>query len=67
MKHTAQIEVLSKQKALMMADYLSDYGIDVTEVILSPDGQGTIFCNGKSSDIRQAINQFNNEYSDLCL
>ena len=66
MKHTAQIDVLSKQKALMMADYLSDYGIDVLEVVFSTDGQGTIFCNGKSSDIRQAINQFNTEYSDLC-
>ena len=31
MEHTAQIEVLSKHKALMMADYLTDYGIDVTE------------------------------------
>ena len=66
MKHTAQIDVLSKQKALMMADYMSDYGIDVLGVVLSSDGQGTIFCNGKSSDIRQAINQFNKEYSDLC-
>lgn len=66
MEHTAQIEVLSKHKALMMADYLTDYGIDVTEVVFSPDGQGTIFCKGKSSDIRQAINQFNTEYCDLC-
>ena len=39
MKHTAQIDVLSKQKALMMADYLSDYGIDVLEVVFSNDGQ----------------------------
>lgn len=59
-----KIHVQTKKRALALADYMAEYGIDVIEVKISTDGNSTISCIGDSKQITDVINQFNNDYNE---
>ena len=52
----------SKRRALAMADYMAEYGIEVVEVKIEKDGNSRIWCVSDDQTIRDTINQFNNDY-----
>lgn len=60
----SKIHVQTKKRALAMADYLAEYGIDVLEVMIKEDGNSTIHCVGDHDKLRDVINQFNEDYGD---
>lgn len=59
-----KIYIQSKKRALAMADYLAEYGIDVLEVTIKEDGNSTIHCVGDHDQMRNIINQFNEDYNE---
>lgn len=60
----SKIHVQTKKRALAMADYLAEYGIEVLGVIIKEDGNSTIDCVGDHDKLRDIINQFNEDYGD---
>ena len=47
-----RVYVYDKQRALNMADYLAEYGIEVEEVNISTDGRCEIVCFGNETEIK---------------
>lgn len=68
MKATAQIftrlYIQSKVRALLLADYMAEYGIEVDEVIISSSGNCTVVVMGDNERITELLNQFNEDYGD---
>jgi hypothetical protein len=68
MKATAQIftrlYIQSKVRALLLADYMAEYGIEVDEVIISSSGNCTVVVMGDNEQITKLLNQFNEDYGD---
>lgn len=68
MKATAQIftrlYIQSKVRALLLADYMAEYGIEVDEVIISNSGNCTVVVMGDNEQITKLLNQFNEDYGD---
>ena len=58
------IFIQTKKRALAMADYMAEYGIEVLGVKIRRDGSSTISCIGDSKQITDIINQFNNDYNE---
>ena len=59
-----KIHVQTKKRALAMADYMAEYGIEVIGVEIHTDGNSTISCIGENDQIRDIINQFNEDYNE---
>ena len=57
-----KIYVQSKSRALHLADYMAEYGIEVDEVIISSGGNSTVVVMGDHDKITEVLNQFNNDY-----
>jgi hypothetical protein len=68
MKATAiiftRLYVQSKVRALLLADYMSEYGIEVDEVIISSSGNCTVVVMGDHERITELLNQFNEDYGN---
>ena len=59
-----KIHVQTKKRALAMADYMAEYGIEVIGVEIHTDGNSTVSYIGDSKQITDIINQFNNDYNE---
>lgn len=59
-----KIHVQTKKRALAMADYLEEYGIEILGVKIKEDGSSTIDCVDTHNEIIDVINQFNEEYGN---
>lgn len=59
-----KIHVQTKKRALAMADYLEEYGIEILGVRIKEDGSSTIDCVDTHNEIINVINQFNEDYGD---
>ena len=57
-----RVYVYDKQRALHMADYLSEYGIEVEEVNISTDGRCEIVCFDNETVVKNTVTQFNEDY-----
>ena len=66
-----KIHVQTKKRALAMADYLAEYGIEILGVRIKEDGRSTIDCvSNTNNDLKahneliEIINQFNEDYNE---
>lgn len=59
-----KIYIQSKKRALAMADYLEEYGIEILGVRIKEDGSSTIDCVDTHNEIINVINQFNEDYNE---
>ena len=59
-----KIYVQTKKRALAMADYLEEYGIEILGVKIKEDGSSTIDCVDTHNEIIDVINQFNEDYGN---
>lgn len=59
-----KIHVQTKKRALAMADYLEEYGIEILGVKIKEDGSSTIDCVDTHNEIIDVINQFNEDYGN---
>lgn len=59
-----KIHVQTKKRALAMADYLEEYGIEILGVRIKEDGSSTIDCVDTHNKIIDVINQFNEDYGN---
>lgn len=66
-----KIHIQTKKRALAMADYLIEYGVEVLGVKIKEDGSSTIECvSNTDNDLKayceliEIINQFNNDYNE---
>lgn len=59
-----KIYIQSKKRALAMADYLEEYGIEILDVRIKEDGSSTIECVDTHNEIINIINQFNEDYNE---
>lgn len=61
---TTICSIQTKKRALALADYMAECGIDVIEVKISTDGNSTIDCVDTHNEIINIINQFNEDYNE---
>lgn len=66
-----KIHVQTKKRALAMADYLVEYGVEILDVKIKEDGNSTIDCvSNTDNDLKahykliEIINQFNEDYNE---
>lgn len=59
-----KIYIQTKKRALAMADYLEEYGIEILGVRIKEDGSSTIDCVDTHNEIINIINQFNEDYNE---
>lgn len=59
-----KIHIQTKKRALAMADYLEEYGIEILGVRIKEDGSSTIDCVDTHNEIIDVINQFNEDYGN---
>lgn len=66
-----KIHVQTKKRALAMADYLVEYGVEILGVKIKEDGSSTIDCvSNTDNDLKahyeliEIINQFNDDYNE---
>ena len=57
-----RVHLYDKKRALHLADYLAEYGIEVEEVNISTDGRCEIVCFGNHDEIQNTVAQFNEDY-----